>query len=215
MAIKSATYDSEFTVFSRFSQAFSHVVRGDLSVITNELSYLATRYPTEDLSRVRNRCAQMAATISKIAGLESSARLTQSSTTDIARIFSAIVSTLDDARVLQLDMVKVERFASIVRAMLGGASTEWRAHGGSGSHNESFALSFSCSRVGGAERVYSSWSEFASKLLGERSVIDAVVADLIMRAHGWSVSIETRSGGVTGQILIPLSDCEYSALQCA
>lgn len=215
MAIKSATYDSEFTVFSRFSQAFSHVVRGDLSVITNELSYLATRYPTEDLSRVRNRCAQMAATISKIAGLESSAQLTHMTASELTRIFGALIAAGDEDQFVRCDVVKVERFASLVRGMFGSSPITWSSRLDSASDRGSCRITFSSPQKGFFEREYSSWSEFASKALGERAVIDAVVADLITRAHGWSVSIMTTLGAVSGEISVPLVEEKQSRLQCA
>jgi hypothetical protein len=215
MAIKSATFDSEFTIFSRFSQAFSHVVRGDLSVVTNELSYLATRLPSEDLSRVKNRCAQMAATISRIAGLESALRVATVEASVLSRVFGASSEPGLDQVFLSYDPVKIERLATIVRQMCGDGSSSWTTQ--VDRDTEAFRISFVSPRRNESEetRQFHSWSDFASRVLGERSVIDGVVADLIMRAHGWGIWLSVTSCAVEGFITVPLVAKEQFSLRSA
>jgi hypothetical protein len=215
MAIKSATFDSEFTIFSRFSQAFSHVVRGDLSVVTNELAYLASRLPSEDLSRVKNRCAQMAATISKIAGLESALRVSPVEATTLARVFSADPASALDETTVSYDPIKIERLATIIRQMCGEGGGAWSAR----VERESEAVFFSFVSPRGLEgeesKRFHSFSEFASRVLGERSVIDGVVADLIIRAHGWSVSLLVSPRSTEGEISVPRFSNETATRLCA
>jgi hypothetical protein len=203
--------ESEFIIFSRFSRAFSHVVRGDLSVITNEVSYLATQMPSEELGRVRNRCSQIAATISKIAGLQSEISTTSIGTDAAARIFGATLDrTADD--VVSLDCVKIERLASSIRQMLPPSDASWTAECSSISV---LTLSRTIRGFQGVGARYASWSSFASKELGERSVIDAVVADLIMRAHGWRLALESSPQELRCSLFIPLVAVEQPELQCA
>ena len=203
--------ESEFIIFSRFSRAFSHVVRGDLSVITNEVSYLATQMPSEELGRVRNRCSQIAATISKIAGLQSEIATTRLGADAAARIFGAVVEQQGD-EVVSLDCVKVERLASSIRQMLPSSDAPWIAHPSSGGV---LTLSRNIQGFHGIGARYASWSSFASKELGERSVIDAVVADLIMRAHGWRLALESSPQELRCSLFIPLVAFEQPELQCA
>lgn len=203
--------ESEFTIFGRFSRAFSHVVRGDLSVITNEVSYLATQMPSEELGRVRNRCSQMAATISKIAGLQSDVTTTRLGADAAARIFGAALEGRGDD-VVSLDCVKIERLASSIRQMLPASDTPWMAESSDGSV---LTLSRTIQSFQGAGARYASWSSFASKELGERSVIDAVVADLIMRAHGWRLALESSPHGLRCSLFIPLAALEQAELRCA
>ncbi len=203
--------ESEVAIFSRFSRAFSHVVRGDLSVITNEVSYLATRMPCEELARVRNRCAQIAATVSKIAGLKSDIAFEPITAEEAARIFGARLSP-GASGVVSLDRVKIERLASIVRHLFGDGDLPWSAE-----WSEEFGLSLSirvCKPSGPARR-YSSWSSFAAGELGERAVIDAVVADLIMRAHEWRLVVGVEEWCVACHIFIPPTAIAHGERQCA
>jgi hypothetical protein len=199
MASDTPLGDSELAIFSRFSRAFSHVVRGDLSVITNEVSYLATTMPADDLGRVRNRCAQIAATVSKISGLKSEVCPTLLSADDTARLFGAQVRAYS-AEMVSLDRVKIERLASILRQMLGDGENRWK---GEWSSECGLSLSIEIPKPSGPSANYSSWSSFATRELGERAVIDAVVADLIIRAHGWHLSIKLEGCLMSCRIVIP------------
>jgi len=203
--------ESELAIFSRFSRAFSHVVRGDLSVITNEVSYLATTMPSEDLSRVRNRCSQIAATVSKIAGLKSEFCPLPLSVLEAAGIFGARLRDTPTEMIL-LDRVKVERLSSIVCQMLGDGDSSWIA---TWSPEGGLALSVQIPKCLGPSARYGSWSSFAAGELGERAVIDAVVADLIMRAHGWRLGIELEERLMRCHIFIPPATSEHMERQCA
>lgn len=203
--------ENEFTIFGRFSRAFSHVVRGDLSVITNEVSYLATQMPSEELGRVRNRCAQMAATISKIAGLQSDVATTLLGASAVARIFGASLDGVGDD-VVALDCVKIERLASSIRQMFPASDAAWMAEC---SGKDVLTLSRSIPNFQGAGSRYASWSSFASKELGERSVIDAIVADLIMRAHGWRLALESSPQELRCTIVLPLVSAGHAEFTCA
>lgn len=211
MAADTTRGESEFTIFGRFSRAFSHVVRGDLSVITNEVSYLATQMPSEELGRVRNRCSQMAAAISKIAGLQSDIATTRLGADAAAHIFGAALEGRGND-VVSLDCVKIERLASSIRQMLPPSDAPWMADVSDGCV---LTLSRSIQDFQGIGSRYASWSSFASKELGERSVIDAVVADLIMRAHGWRLALESSPQGLRCSVFIPLVAVEQAELQCA
>lgn len=191
--------ESEVAIFSRFSRAFSHVVRGDLSVITNEVSYLATSMPCEELGRVRNRCAQIAATVSKIAGLKSEVSSEPIAAEKAAAIFGARLSPGASGTV-SLDRVKIERLASIVRHLFGDGDIPWTAEW---SEEFGLGLSIRVPKPSGLVKRYSSWSSFAAGELGERAVIDAVVADLIMRAHEWRLAIGVEDRCVACHIFIP------------
>jgi hypothetical protein len=203
--------ESEVAIFSRFSRAFSHVVRGDLSVITNEVSYLATRMPCEELGRVRNRCAQIAATVSKMAGLRSEMAWEPIDVEKAAAIFGARL-TPDASGMVSLDRVKIERLASIVRHLFGDTDVPWNAEW---SEHVGLSLSIRVPKPSGQVRRYSSWSSFAAGELSERAVIDAVVADLIMRAHEWRLAIDVEDRCVACHIFIAPVAAHRDERQCA
>ena len=199
MAAYTPRGESELAIFSRFSTAFSHLVRGDLSVITNEVSYLATTMPSEELGRVRNRCSQIAATVSKIAGLRGEMSPTPLGVDEVAAIFGARLGS-SPSETISLDRVKIERLASSIRQIFADADTPWIAEWSS-ENGLSLFLRIPNSR--GQTRRYASWSSFAAGELGERSVIDAVVADLIMRAHDWRLGIELDERCLSCGVFIP------------
>lgn len=211
MAANATGCESELHLFGRFSRAFSHVMRGDLSVIANEVSYLATKMPSEDLSRVRGRCSQMAATISKIAGLQSEPSRAIVSANAVARTFGAVLQGREEDAVA-LDSVKIERLACGIRQLFPSSDVAWTAR----PHDQdSLALELYIPTHQGLGARYASWSSFVSKELGERVVIDAVVADLIMRAHGWTVGIESSKRGLRCEMRIPLASAEQRQAKCA
>ena len=211
MSADTSRGESEFTIFSRFSRAFSHVVRGDLSVITNEVSYLATSMPSDELGRVRSRCAQIAATVSKIAGLRSEMEPSRMSVNEVARVFGAPLSSPTKESIV-VDRVKAERLSSVIRQMLADVTIPWTAEW---APEVGLSLSLRIPTTVGPTRRYASWSSFAAAELGERSVIDAVVADLIMRAHGWRLGIELEGSIMMCALFIPPGMVEQPERRCA
>jgi hypothetical protein len=153
----------------------------------------------------------MAATISKIAGLQSDVATTPLGVDAAARIFGVALEERGEA-VVSLDCVKIERLASILRQMMPPSDAPWMA---AGVDRSVLTLSRSIQDFQGIGSRYASWSSFASKELGERSVIDAVVADLIMRAHGWRLAIESSPEGLRCSLFIPLIAVGQAELQCA
>ena len=189
--------ESELILFSRFSRAFTHSMRGDLSVITNELSYLATKLPAGELDRASNRCSQMASTISKIAGLQSESLVETISIEDLSRMFGARNLVLDENRGYRIDRTRGERLALMLRYLLGEGS---QGSLGVSEAKTSLCLTLSSDGPDGAPRLYGSWSSFSSQERGERYVIEGVVADLLTRALGWIVSITAGEGRVLASI---------------
>ncbi|MEN9844917.1 MAG: hypothetical protein RIS36_64 [Pseudomonadota bacterium] len=203
--------ESELAIFSRFSTAFSHVVRGDLSVITNEVSYLTTTMPSEELGRVRNRCSQIAATVSKIAGVSGEMAPTLFGVAQVAAIFGARLDS-SPAEKISLDRGKIERLVSSIREIFGDTQTLWTAEW-STEHGLSLCLKIPSSQ--GQIRRYTSWSSFAAGELGERAVIGAVVADLIMRAHDWRLGIELDERCISCGVFIPAVTAVAHERRCA
>ena len=56
---------------SQMMRAFSHTVRGDLSVINNDLSYLSTLLPNEDIGASLARCTSITAALRDIQFVQS------------------------------------------------------------------------------------------------------------------------------------------------
>jgi hypothetical protein len=197
MRAESFGTESELALFSRFSRAFTHSMRGDLSVITNELSYLATKLPSGELDRASNRCSQMASTISKIAGLQSEALAESISIEDLSVMFGARNIVRDERREYRIDRMRGERLALMLRYLFGEPYQASLAV--SDTHN-GLCLTLVGDGPGGRPRLYRSWSSFSSQEKGERYVVEGVVADLLTRAFGWTVSITAGEGASLASI---------------
>jgi hypothetical protein len=84
--------------------------------------------------------------------------------------------------------------------MLGDTDALWIAEW---SIEEGLTLSINIPKSAGPRARYASWSSFAAGSLGERAVIDGVVADLIMRAHSWSLAIQLEEVEMRCSLFIP------------
>lgn len=191
--------ESELALFGRFSRAFTHILRGDLSVITNEISYLATKLPSGELDRATNRCSQMASTISKIAGLNGETRIELVSYEEIARMYGATISGSHVTGGVFMDRVRAERLALMVRHLFGEEFTSCVELSPSG---EGMIVRLTAAGHCSERREYVSWSAFAGRERGERYVIEGVVADLLTRACAWEIAIRVGEGEVTARIAI-------------
>lgn len=191
--------ESELALFGRFSRAFTHILRGDLSVITNEISYLATKLPSGELDRATNRCSQMASTISKIAGLSGEPSIELVSYEEVARMYGATISAPQVVGGVFMDRVRAERLALMVRHLFGEEFTSCveLSPSGEGMIVQLTAAGPTCER-----REYVSWSAFAGRERGERYVIEGVVADLLARACAWGVTIRVGEGEVAARVVI-------------
>jgi hypothetical protein len=199
MRAESLAVESELALFGRFSRAFTHILRGDLSVITNEISYLATKLPAGELDRASNRCSQMASTISKIAGLNTELSVELIPYDDIARMFGIRELTPARAGGVYMDRVRGERLSLMMRYLLGGELT-----GALEISNPEALLSMHLLTLGPEteRREYRSWSSFATQERGERYVIEGVVADLLLRACGWGVQIVVGDGRTSAHVSV-------------
>lgn len=199
MRAESLEVESELALFGRFSRAFTHILRGDLSVITNEISYLATKLPVGELDRATNRCSQMASTISKIAGLSGDLTLELIPYDEVARMFGAVSFAPRQGGGVYMDRVRGERLALMIRHLLGGTL---ESSLDIATPDEGATIRLVALGPDAETREYASWSAFAARERGERYVIEGVVADLLLRACAWGVHISLGHGQVHARVSI-------------
>lgn len=197
--------DSEWAVCARLLRALSHIVRGDLSVVTNDLTYLSSIAPPEELERPRARCASAAATLAKvnvITGCISSDGILLSS------VVRELGSPLEvEQALVRGDPSKLAWLGQTLRALFGTITlrTVIRMP-----HER---VTFECDAPrsperGGARRVsglarYRSMGEYASRELGEREVVEASLVDLVLRGFGWELDMLSDERGVTLRVTAP------------
>jgi hypothetical protein len=177
--------ETELELVARLVRTLTHRVRGDLSVITNDLVYLSTLIDPREVVRPRERCAH----ISRLMGIV--ATVTQRSPKravplgDIPALFGA--GKLSQRGFVEVDSELVTHVAELLSQLLGGIQT---ATAEPMKNDSGVCVCLS----GGAKRqqqgAYSSASSFAAAEIGEGAIVEACIIDLIARDHGWAICVE-------------------------
>ncbi len=198
----SAPAEKEVAVSARLLRALSHIIRGDLSVVTNDLSYLSTIAPSEECMRPRARCESAAATLAKVNIITSGVFLESVWLVDVVRELGSGVDV--DPVKLQADVSKLSWIGQTLRTLLGpltfqGATPESEGYVG---------IKWLASRPLGHSRggCFASISEYAGHELRERDVIDAALLDLVFQSFGWKQSIEASTDSITLCLTVQRSD---------
>jgi hypothetical protein len=190
-----AENDSELELCARILRSLAHRVRGDLSVITNELAYVATLVDSEEIKFSRARCDKIADALSAVSELVDTGIKARTNLSEVARIFGVARSRPEfDTFFVTASPRLLERLVKAVRDILGAGYQVKVADSG-----DSLAILRVEARVTnnvGAKKSYSSISAFAADILGERFVVDAGVADLILRDHQWPARIDLEDRSV-------------------
>jgi len=184
---------SELQVCARILRALAHRIRGDLSVITNDLAYIATLVDPSETERARSRCSRISTELAKINLVGSGEELRVATLGQVLRPFGA-VDQLDDrisAVEVRVAQATLEQAAALLHEIFG----TWKPRIDECSERVQLTLELNempQAKVGAgsAQRTeYSSIGDFAHEHLGERSAVGAGVIDLIFSRHGWSVTV--------------------------
>jgi hypothetical protein len=200
--------ESELQVCARVLRALAHRIRGDLSVITNDLAYIATVVDPAEVERARSRCSRIStalAHIGTLSGLE--ARAEDNPLMPLSQVLALFGLRVEVPEQLARSKVSVSdallhNLAHLIRGLLG----DWEGclvdQDQIARDSISLLIRFSKS-VDFSER-YSSLGSFAAERLGESSVVEAGLIDLILRDLRWSIAIESLNREVTLRLTIPL-----------
>lgn len=197
--------ETEFAVCARLLRALSHIVRGDLSVITNDLAYLSAVTSAEELERPRARCASAAATLGKVNVITGSLSSRGVPLAAIVREFGAL--PVAESVLIRGDESKVAWIARTLRSLLG----EFVVRGVAPAPSERFVIE--CVATGAATNVhprdsasierYRSFGDYAARELGEREVVEASLVDLLFHGFGWGLDLMREEASLTLRITVP------------
>jgi hypothetical protein len=196
--------DSELALCSRLLRSLAHRVRGDLSVIANDLAYLGTIVGTDEIRRSRERCDKIADALSAIGDLQSG--LEKEFLTIRALVATFGVNTnadIPENEKLHAAPKLLTRCVAILVQLI-GPFTEVRLEDETAGKKKIVALSAYPRALSPPRAVYSSFSSFAGEQLGERFVVEASIVDLILRDHGWEVQVFCNEGSVDCSLKIPI-----------
>ncbi len=190
--------ESELELSTRLFRALTHRIRGDLSVITNDLVYLSAVVDPSEVDRPRARCAQIATTLSALSALS---KVSGKETLPLSEI----------AALCDLPSESQHEYVAIDKNLIRDALALTRNLVGGWTHIRLLTESPGkvCMLIAGLgvpqlKQSYESVSSFASSELGEKSVVEGCVADIIFRDHGWRIEIGPVNGDSTVQFEIPL-----------
>lgn len=193
--------ESELQVCARLLRALAHRIRGDLSVITNDLAYIATIVDPAEVERARARCGRISSGLAHIGALSAHSSQELVPLSWLLRIFgvSEKMEGLPSEAQAQVSRTLLEHVAALLRELVGVWDVSWRDEGAS----ESTTLSLHTREPRDFSEHYLSLGAFAVAQLGERFVVEAGLIDLILRDHRWVVAVLCVDHRATIQLTIP------------
>lgn len=200
-----STEESSRTL-SVLSRALTHVIRGDLSVITNDLTYLAGFVPAGEVERAKTRCGNIAQFLGKLVVLQNgftpqkytlgefSKNCLRPEISDVAR--------WSDCEVW-CDLKQAQFVFGVITSLIGAHGTEGTSSVIVNVEVDVCAVLHSGARVDEPLGHYRALSDFASGARGERAVVDAALCDLVLQMHGWSGVVAVTDAMVEVSVAIP------------
>ncbi len=172
---------------SRLARALLHSLRGDPSVIQNELSCLSLSCCEESIRIARMRVESITSQIGELSVLGTPARH------EVVPLAQVAPGGLSSQALVRCDVRALQRALAAPARLLRSAprSVAWAPPG-------TLSISFSCGAGEPAE--FHSLSSFAGEMAGEREIVPAAVADLILCAHGLSARVRHEPGQVTVEV---------------
>ncbi len=190
--------ESELELSARLFRALTHRIRGDLSVITNDLAYLSAVVDPSELERPRARCGQIATTLAALSALSKSSGQESIALREVLTLFN--LPTEASHALVAVDKGLASEAVALTRALVGG----WKSARMLVEQPEKIRVFLVGLGVDQLKQSYGSISAFASSELGEKSVVEGCVADIIFREHGWAIEIGVVDGAATVRCDIPV-----------
>lgn len=188
-----ADQNSEFVLCARLLRSLAHMIRGDLSVINNDLVYLSSIVGESELERSRARCAQVAAVVGKLRALSPEDPRSQITGAELAAIFGAALEDDVACARIAVDSGAMTHVACALREVLGGYSAVMTRQRGEGDEPESLLLELTRSAPSVSKAQHDLFSSLAAAERGERAVVDGCIIDIVFRNHGWQVDMSRES----------------------
>lgn len=194
--------DTELELSARLLRSLAHRLRGDLSVVTNDLVYLGSVVGPQEVERSRARCAGMAHVLACLSSLPSSSHRERYFVRDIAPMWGVSLANDCDGTVpVVIDPHVVRYIAKLLTELLG----EWSGNISVQHTNAPHArcrMRFHEARS--LSKHYFSAAHMTAEEFGERSVIEGCLIDILLRDHGWTASFGHDNETVVIDIDIPV-----------
>ena len=195
-------HDTDFALYARLVRCLTHRIRGDLSVITNDLTYLGSLVEPHEVERAQARCARVATTLAKLSALVGPGDKVARPPAALQPLFAegAFDWRLDRGTVV-VNLPLVGHAMTLLKEMMCG----WQRCEGSFDDGYIYVRAIRGSLATPVRR-FRSGSDYAAAKLGEGGAIEGCIVDLILREHGWVMEIAESHGGVVPEFRIPVQE---------
>lgn len=193
--------ERELQLCSRMLRSLAHRVRGDLSVITNDLAYMATLVNPSEVERARDRCSLIAVLMASFDALTEVEPKKEISLESLFRLFgiSQEVQGAECAGQVKGSDVQLRQAQILMSELLGS----WVARRQYAPEHRELIITLELNRSTDVVGAYRSISAFVGRELGERFVVEAGVIDLILRDHGWLVRVVSENNQTRCILTVP------------
>ena len=191
--------ENEILLLQRLFRALLHSVRGDIAVIQNDLTFIATIHGSDLVDASLGRCQRMAKELGKLDPKHLLPDGASLSLADITELLSTVGNS--EARVRGGLQARLSAILSFLPQVLGKPMAQAVRVAGASHFEVTMEFAFGLTK----EATYLSLSSFVSAELGEESTVEAAVTDLTMLANDWSVQVDGE-GGVVRAVFLLVSD---------
>lgn len=193
-------------ILSVLSRALTHVIRGDLSVITNDLTYLAGLVPAGEVDRAKMRCANIAQFLGKLVVLQNGFMPQKYTLGEFSK--TCLRSEVSNGALrsdceVRCDLKQAQFVFGIIASLIGTHGTEGTLSALVNIEADTCTVLHSGSRVDEPLGHYRALSDFASGARGERAVVDAALCDLVLQMHRWSGRVTVTDAKIEISVAIP------------
>lgn len=200
--------ETELELSARLLRALAHRMRGDLSVVTNDLAFLASLVGPGEVDRSRARCAAMVGVLSTIGSLP--IPVLRAACTLKELVSPLRLAPADKAFseiIVCADLNAVEYTSQLLRHLLG----DWSGFVSCEESDLAVVCELRFQQSRDFLQSYGSVGRMAAAELGERFVVEGCLADLILRDHGWKITLSCSCSQVLIRIEIPLAEDKKAA----
>jgi hypothetical protein len=197
--------DSERELCARLLRALAHRIRGDLSVVTNDLSYISTLIDPVEVERSQERCRKIASELGVLRVLTGGFEMQAVALPVLCSHFgiSDVQDSLYSNFRVSLDEKVLKQTVVMMTELLGGWSSSVEEANGEFS---GVSIRLEWRPCDYRLESVSSFSAGVSSCIGERGVVPAVLVDFVFRAFGWSTEMFGDGDTLTLEVFIPYAD---------
>jgi hypothetical protein len=197
--------ETELELSARLLRSLAHRMRGDLSVVTNDLTYLSSILKPGEVDRSRARCATMVGVLSALSAFPTRSRRDRCALSELA---SKLLVQSVDPRVagmcVYVDLSAIAYAAQLFERLLGG----WSGGVSCITPDRSAMCELRFKEPRTFLQDYCSVGSMTAAELGESAVVEGCLLDLVLRDHGWRVSLSCLDSSVIARILLPIEEYE-------